>query len=364
MKKNMNLIVGWKSVYLIFVLVFLLLGLILYFVPNVFLFLFSSILGNLLLIVSVVLLGYFDMAFAFGIALIFVVLFLVFRLQKRGKNVEEKESTVRERFLSGVPQYQTGRMSVGSWPQEIVREFLNFQAAHNPNIFFDMDLIQEQTTPDEAEIFLKNGSWPWSSEVQSMYRDAIAQNSYISTNPGSSLGDAQKVYNENAIKQLLSWNSKEGDFLLGGVTIGHPKGMPKNINNTVRCVASVNGDAVLEKTIYNGYNGINGSMAYKKSIVTNEELPNIVPGFAYLKGVCNPCAPLNSPPDYSCPFIIDTGNGTEISDIWENLWGITGVKKEKNKVFATRDNSYLLGVSRKDPELDPIVLNMNTNFSM
>uniref|UniRef100_A0A6C0LD30 Uncharacterized protein n=1 Tax=viral metagenome TaxID=1070528 RepID=A0A6C0LD30_9ZZZZ len=356
MKKNANLMVGWKSVYLIFVLVFLLLGLILYFAPAVFLFLFSSILGNLLLVVGVVLLGFFDMAFAFGVALIFVVLFLVFRLQKSGV-------TTKEKFLSGVPQYQTGRVSVGSWPPEIVREFLDFQAAHNPNIFFDMDLIQKQATPEEARTFLKNGSWPWSAEVQRMYRDAIAENSYISTNPGSSLDDAQMVYNENAIKQLLSWNSKEGDFLLGGVIIGHPKGMPKNINNTVRCVASVNGDAVLEKTIYTGYNGINGTMAYKKSVVPNGELPNIVPGFAYLKGVCNPCAPLNSPPDYSCPFIIDTGNGTEISDIWEKLWGITGVKDEKKNVFATRDNSYLLGISRKDSDLeDSIVLNMNTNF--
>lgn len=362
MKKNMNFIVGWKSVYLIFVLVFLLLGLVLYFAPTVFLFLFSSILGNLLLVVGVILLGYFDKAFAFGVALIFIVLFLVFRLQKNSDKTTTT-TTVREKFLSSVPQYQTGRASVGSWPPELVREFLAFQAYHNPDIFFDMDLIQEQASPDEARLFLKNGSWLWSADVQRMYRDAIAENSYISTNPGSSLEDAQMVYNQNAIKQLLSWNSKEGDFLLGGVTIGHPKGMPKNINNTVRCVASVNGDAILEKTIYTGYNGINGAMAYKKSVVPNEQLPNIVPGFAYLKGVCNPCAPLNSPPDYSCPFIIDTGNGTEISDIWEKLWGITGVKKEKNTVFATRDNSYLLGISRKDPETEhPIVLNMNTNF--
>lgn len=358
MKKNNTVItnfVGWKSVYIIFVLVFIIIGIVLYLAPNVFLFLFTSILGNLLLVISVVLLGSFDIFFAIGLGIIFTILFLVMRLKKEG-------------FFSGIPQYNMNYGIKGSWPQEkswpqeVVREFMDFQAAHNPNIFFDMDLIQQQATADEARLFFKNGSWPWSSDVQRMYRNAIAENSYISTNPGSSLASAQTVYNENAIKQLLSWNSKEGDFLLGGVTIGHPKNMPKNINNTVRCVASTNGDAVLEKTIYNGYNGISGAISYQKSVVPNEELPNMVPGFAYLKGVCNPCNPLNSPPDYSCPFIIDVGNGTEISDIWEKLWNIKDLKKEKNTVFATRDNSYLLGVSRKNSDSLPIVLNMNTNF--
>ena len=92
-------------------------------------------------------------------------------------------------------------------------------------------------------------------------------------------------------------------------------------------------------------------------------------GFSFLaeKGVCNPCAPLNSPPDYSCPFIIDTGNGTEISEIWENLWGITGPKKDTDKAektYNTTDNSYLLGVSRKNETSrdEPSKWNMNTNF--
>lgn len=352
MKKNNTVItnlVGWKSVYIIFVLVFIIIGIVLYLAPNLFLFLFTSILGNLLLVISVVLLGSFDIFFAIGLGIIFTILFLVTRLKKEG-------------FFSGIPQYNMNYVTEGSWPQEVVREFMDFQKAHNPNIVFDMDLIQQQATVDEVRIFFKNGSWPWSSDVQKMYRNAIAENSYISTNPGSSLASAQTVYNENAIKQLLSWNSKEGDFLLGGVTIGHPKGMPKNINNTVRCVASPDGDAVLEKTIYTGYNGISGDISYKKSVVPNEELPDLVHGFAYLKGVCNPCSPLNSPPDYSCPFIIDVGNGTEISTIWEKLWNINDLKKEKNTIFATRDNSYLLGVSRKNSDSLPFVLNMSTNF--
>ncbi|NBW04298.1 MAG: hypothetical protein EBR87_11440, partial [Cytophagia bacterium] len=287
--------------------------------------------------------------FPISFAISFAIAFL-FLARKSGKGGKSGKSG-KDGFLSGIPQYNMKYSSAGSWPQELVREFLNFQAAHNPEIFFDMDLIQEQATPDEVRIFLKNGQWPWSSDVQRMYREAIMENSYISMNPGSSLSDAQMVYNENAIKQLLSWNSKEGDFLLGGVIIGHPNGMPKNVNNTVRCVASADGgETVMQKKVYTGYNGINGSMSYQTSLVPNDQIPNIVPGFSFLNGkVCNPCAPLNSPPDYSCPFIIDTGNGTEISDIWEKLWSISGTKQgfSKAKEFPPVNNSYLLGVSRK-----------------
>lgn len=354
MKKGV--VSSWKSVYIIFVLVFILIGFTLFFAPSTFLFLFSTILGNLLLIVTVFLLGFFDIPFAFGLGIIFIILFLVLRVKK--DNLVGKE-----KFLSGIPQYQIGYNSVGSWPPELVREFLNFQSVHNPDIFFDMDLIQQQATADDVKIFLKNGSWPWSKEVQRMYRDAIAINSYISTNPGASLYDAQTVYNENAIKQLLSWNSKEGDFLLGGVTIGHPKSMPKNINNTIRCVANPEKETVMHKKVYTGYNGINGVMSYHTSVVENQDIPDAVPGFSFLNGVCNPCNPLNSPPDYSCPFIIDTGNGTEISEIWENLWNIDGLEKEKEKEFATRDNSYLIGVSRKKKFLNnDTIMNINTNF--
>ena len=220
-----------------------------------------------------------------------------------------------------------------------------------------MKIIQKQATVDEARAFLRDGKWPWSAPVMHLYRQAIERNSYISVNPGTSLRDAQTVYNENAMKQLLSWNTKEGDFLLTGVVIGHPDGMPKNINNVVRCFAEGD-EAYMKKTVYNGYNGINGALSYYSSRVPDAEIPAVVPGFSFLaeKGVCNPCAPLNATPDYSCPFIIDTGNGTEISDIWTYLWGLNKgdgkggwewqMEKRREREFVGMNNSYLLGVSR------------------
>jgi hypothetical protein len=346
----------WRDLHFYFIFVLAFIGI--YFArPDVFLFLFTTGLGNLFLAGVVVVVRFLSIFLSVILAVKFLITSLIFRLF---------HSNVQEGLLGGIPQYELQYDPIeGGWPIEVVRDFLNFQKAHNPDIYFDMKIIQKQATTDDARLFLKNGSWPWSSDTQRMYRDAIARNSYISMNPGTSLNDAQQVYNENAMKQLLSWNSKEGDFLLGGVIIGHTSGMPKNINNTVRCVSKINGDSEMQKKIYNGYNGINGSLSYTTTVVPNEEIPDVVPGFSFLaeKGVCNPCAPLNSPPDYSCPFIINTGNGTFISRIWETLWGMKPEEKEKKRrTYPAYKNSYLLGVSYKKKHSDKPVLNMNTNF--
>jgi hypothetical protein len=45
-----------------------------------------------------------------------------------------------------------------------------------------------------------------------------------------------------------------------------------------------------------------------------------VNGFKFLNGACNPCSPLDNPPNYSCPFSLNTGNGAEVSPIWKLLW--------------------------------------------
>ena len=41
-----------------------------------------------------------------------------------------------------------------------------------------------------------------------------------------------------------------------------------------------------------------------------------------MKDACNPCVALSNPADYSCPFSIDTGNGPDVSPVWQNLWGL------------------------------------------
>jgi hypothetical protein len=208
-----------------------------------------------------------------------------------------------------------------------------------------LNIIQQQASPEEVQYLLKNGKWPWSDEVKSLYRDAIMRNSSISMDPGVALDVAQTIYNETAIKQMLSWNTKEGAFLLTGVTIGHTKGLPDNINNIIRCGynSSDDGSPVMEKIVNVGYNGINGSMIQNTSEVSDEDIPNLVPGFKFLKEPCNPCVALNDPANYSCPFSLNVGDGGEVSAIWQNLWGTSS-----NSSSSSTTNQFPLLTELKD----------------
>ena len=47
--------------------------------------------------------------------------------------------------------------------------------------------------------------WPWSQEVIDLYTDAVNRNTFIRTYSGDSVNYARKIYNQNAILQLLSF---------------------------------------------------------------------------------------------------------------------------------------------------------------
>ena len=46
-------------------------------------------------------------------------------------------------------------------------------------LHYDMSIVQKQATPDEVAYLFKNNKWPWSDKLQSLYKEAIAQNSFI-----------------------------------------------------------------------------------------------------------------------------------------------------------------------------------------
>ena len=209
------------------------------------------------------------------------------------------------------------------WPQKVIDDFVAFQKVHNPNLRFDLDVIQRQATAEEAETLLKTGKWPWTPDVITLYKNAIAQNNIINSEPGSSLLTVQSVYNQTAIVELLSWNTKEGSFLLNGAIIKHTDGMPDDVNNLVRCGKDKEtGKISMQKVVYTGYNGINGSIVSRITPIANADIPKEVNGFKFLKTECNPCSALDDPANYSCPFSLDVGNGAEVSEVWKQLWGL------------------------------------------
>jgi len=301
-KLNINVFVAKNnSLFVAVIAIFLLFSLVLYAFPSLFVFLFGNILGNLLLILGVVGLGYFDLRWAIGLGAIFVILYQAYSLSSSVEGFE-------------------------AWSPQLKADFVKFENTYNPNFQFDLNIVQKQASPEEVEYLIKNNKWPWSDSVKSMYKDAIMRNSVISMDPGVALDVAQSIYNEKAVKEMLSWNSKEGAFLLSGVTVGHTEGLPDNVNNIVRCgTGDSSGVPVMEKIVNVGYDGINGSMIQNISVVPDADIPGLVPGFKFLKGACNPCLALNDPPDYSCPFSLNVGDGGGVSTIWQNLWGLDGL---------------------------------------
>ena len=159
-----------------------------------------------------------------------------------------------------------------------------------------------------------------------MYRIAIMNNSFIKINPEEALVNAQQSYNETAIKEILSLNTKEGKFLLNGVSIGNSKEVAPDIHNTIQCTLDKDGNTLMKKSIKTGYDSIYGELRSDDSIVKNEDLPSLINGFKFIDGgkACNPCVALNDSADYSCPFSLNIGDETEtkISPIWKKLWGI------------------------------------------
>ena len=152
-----------------------------------------------------------------------------------------------------------------------------------------------QASVKEVEYLMREYKWPWSPELIAEYTDAISRNKIIkSYPPGNDLIEAQKVYNENAMRQLLFWNTKEGAFVLDGVSIGG--------DTVIRCSSN---NSSLKKIQFNGYDPINFNVLTNNSIIKTEDIEREVPGFHFLEGSgqCNPCANLSVPG--SCRFSVD-----------------------------------------------------------
>ena len=319
------------------ILVLILLAILVYVKPTYFKYMFKSFLGNLILFSIIIIICILDIKWGIGFAAISFIIYQAFHISclKDGfEGFSADGSGVGVNSLRGLyPEgYPIPKKIV--WPPDVIDKFIVFQKIHNPNVRFDLDILQKQASVEEVKELLKNGKWPWSSDIQTMYKQAIAENNIINTDPGASLNNTQTIYNQNAILQLLSWNAKEGSFLLNGAIIGHTEEMPDNINNLIRCGKnSESGDLSMQKIEYTGYNGIYGNMNSVVTPVDFNKLPTLVNGFSFTSdvGACNPCIALKDPADYSCPFLLNTGNGAEVSSVWQQLWGVESDGQKKKK---------------------------------
>ena len=213
--------------------------------------------------------------------------------------------------------------NTNSWSPDLIKRFNIYQTTVNNNVNqFNLDVLQKQANPAEAEEYLKTGYWPWSDDLKNLYIEKVWENPIIKIDPQYALDYAMRLYNQNAVRELLAWNTKEGHFLLYGGDIGVSDGMPKNMNNTIKCSTDSVDSSHMEKKVYTGMNLWNGYMNSTTSIVKPEDIPKEMHGFSFVKGPCNPCVALNSPGDFSCPFKLNVKGDDSISEPWKQLWNL------------------------------------------
>ncbi len=177
--ENKTRLVGLLTILISFWLVF-------YFIPEIFISLFNTLLGNLILIISVLLIYMNNRRYGLFFGFICLILFRFSLL-----SVERK----REGFT-----------------QQSINDFINLQSTINKQSIFDMNIISTQASQEELDFFNKNGVWPWSNNVIQKYQDAVQQNPYIRTLPEQAVNDARTKYNQNAILKVLSYQEKTKDI--------------------------------------------------------------------------------------------------------------------------------------------------------
>jgi hypothetical protein len=233
-----------------------------------------------------------------------------------------------DKYLNLLLGIKEGLIEGFVWSKDTVKKFNEYQDTVNSNNNqFNMRVLQEQASEDEAKELLRTGYWPWSEDTKKQYREGVWQNTMLKFDPDAALDYAMKLYNETAAKKLLSWNTKEGQFLLYGLKLDNGSGNIIGIDSdgngisdagkiAQKSVIKCSDDpiSVLQKTTINGYDLFNG---YKNTTTVNID-PNEVPGFSFVRGKCNPCSPFYS--DYSCPFKLNVEGNNEISDVWKELW--------------------------------------------
>jgi len=202
--------------------------------------------------------------------------------------------------------YENINVSINSkkWQPDLIQRFNTYQLTVNQNRNqFNMELIQKQASPEEAEEYLKTGKWVWPDNLQRLYLEKVRMNPIINIDPQVSLDYAMSVYNKNAALQLLAWNSKEGKFLLYGLNLDD--------GTIIKCSS----DRQMEK-IKDG----------KKQILKPDELTNEIPGFSFLKSPCNPCEIFSDEQSIietkKCPFKINIDGDDSVSLPWSKIFGL------------------------------------------
>jgi hypothetical protein len=165
---NKTLLIGLLSIIIFF-------WIILYIIPGFLISLFNTFLGNIILLISLVLVSSQEPKYGIALAIIFIILY--------------RFSHLKEGF---------------TWSQESEQKFIELQNSINPQNVFDLKQIKQQASQNDVDYFLKNGQWFWCKEDEDLYKELLDQNPYVRLYSRDAINDAKTKYNQTIIKEILS----------------------------------------------------------------------------------------------------------------------------------------------------------------
>lgn len=165
---NKTLLIGLLSILIIF-------WIILYLIPGFLISLFNTFLGNIILLISLVLVSSQQPKYGIALAITFIVLY--------------RFSHLKEGF---------------TWSEESEQKFIELQNSINPQNVFDLNQIKQQASQNDVDYFLKHGQWFWCKEDEDLYKELLDQNPYVRLYPQDAINDAKTKYNKTIIREILS----------------------------------------------------------------------------------------------------------------------------------------------------------------
>ena len=232
-------------------------------------------------------------------------------------------------FLS--KKYGKEGFQSNSWNDQTLQDFVNYENTANPRYVYDTSYVQLTATSDEVSSLTQNNKWTWDNSLYKLWANSVQGNPVSKYFPLSNADDIQSIYNQGAAKQLLALNTDEGRFLTQGVlldnnskgyllpdglgTFGFNSGLQPRNKDILRCDSDT---LSLQRIRRGGYDGVFSISPDTATNIPPSHLPELIQGFSFVNGTCNPCVALKSQPDYSCPFVLGKQG---ISPLWQYLWG-------------------------------------------
>lgn len=358
--------------------ILIIIWLLFYFIPTIFATLFNTLLGNIILTIITILVFLNNQQYGITLGLIFIILVRFASLSN--DSIFYSKKNMKEGF---------------ELSQDSITKFLYLQQTLNPKVVFDTDILKQEVTQKELDYFLQHKEWPWTEEVTKLYIYNLNKNPYIQMYPQVSLNKVKTIYYQAAILKILSMQTKEGQFLLNGVDITNTnfqdrEGAGSYAYNSGQISPIVAGEGHIIKCGLNNqtqqfelqrvkYTGNNGILGYHSEDIQNisyKSLPEMIPGFKFIKDKCDPCVAFNNPPSYTCPFNLEVKDRPSgVNPIWQYLWGLNpdplksepflieaqlndtktkdNTKTNKNKTKNTNEEQFPLFKEVK-PEIDKI----------